>query len=130
MIDGSHHPFEKNVELTRQVVEYAHAHDVTVEASSACSRDRGRRGAAKAIYTQPEDVENFVQSTGVDSLAISIGTSSAPTFQARAVQAERQGVLEPPPPLRLTSWREIERRIPGFPIVLTDPRASCPSTWT
>lgn len=119
MIDGSHHSFEKNIELTRQVVEYAHAHDVTVEGElGVLAGIEDDVVAAKAIYTQPEDVEKFVKSTGVDSLAISIGTShGAYKFKPEQCKLNAQGVLEPPP-LRFDILEEIERRIPGFPIVL------------
>ncbi|MDR3181047.1 MAG: class II fructose-bisphosphate aldolase, partial [Prevotellaceae bacterium] len=76
MIDGSHHEYNKNVELTAQVVEYAHKHDVTVEGELGVLA--GVEDDVKAehhTYTQPEEVEDFVKKTGVDSLAISIGTS-------------------------------------------------------
>jgi fructose-bisphosphate aldolase class II len=76
MIDGSHHPYEKNVELTSKVVDYAHKYDVTVEGElGVLSGIEDDVVAAKSIYTQPEQVEDFVKKTGVDSLAISIGTS-------------------------------------------------------
>ena len=119
MIDGSHHPYAKNVELTRQVVEYAHTHDVSVE---------GELGVLAGIeddvssevtnYTRPEEVEDFVKKTGVDSLAISIGTShGANKFKPEQCTRNADGLLVPPP-LRFDILEEVERRIPGFPIVL------------
>ena len=119
MIDASHHPMQKNIELTRQVVEYAHKHDVTVEGElGVLAGIEDDVVAAKSIYTQPDDVENFVKATGVDSLAISIGTShGANKFKASQCTRDANGVLVPPP-LRFDILEEIERRIPGFPIVL------------
>jgi fructose-bisphosphate aldolase class II len=119
MIDGSHHPMEKNIELTAQVVEYAHEHDVSVEGElGVLAGIEDDVVAAKSVYTQPEDVENFVKSTGVDSLAISIGTShGAYKFKPAQCTKDDKGVLVPPP-LRFDILEEIERRIPGFPIVL------------
>jgi fructose-bisphosphate aldolase, class II len=119
MIDGSHHPYEKNIEETRKVVEYAHQYDVTVEGElGVLAGIEDDVVAAKSIYTQPEQVVDFVEKTGVDSLAISIGTSHG-AFKFKAAQCTRnaQGVLEPPP-LRFDILEEIEKRIPGFPIVL------------
>jgi fructose-bisphosphate aldolase class II len=119
MIDGSHHSYEKNIELTRQVVEYAHKYDVTVEGElGVLAGIEDDVVAAKSIYTQPEQVEDFVKKTGVDSLAISIGTSHG-AYKFRPAQCTRnsEGILEPPP-LRFDILEEIERRIPGFPIVL------------
>ncbi|MDR1680878.1 MAG: class II fructose-1,6-bisphosphate aldolase [Prevotellaceae bacterium] len=109
MIDGSHHPYEKNVELTAQVVEYAHRYDVTVEGELGVLA--GIEDDVKAehhTYTQPEEVEDFVKKTGVDSLAISIGTSHG-AFKFKPGQK---------PEIRLDILAEIEQRIPGFPIVL------------
>ena len=119
MIDGSHHSYEKNVELTRQVVEYAHKYDVTVEGElGVLAGIEDDVVAAKSIYTQPEQVEDFVKKTGVDSLAISIGTShGAYKFKPAQCTRNKDGVREPPP-LRFDILEEIERRIPGFPIVL------------
>ena len=119
MIDGSALPYEKNVELAAQVVEYAHKYDVTVE---------GELGVLAGIedevqhehhtYTQPEEVEDFVKKTGVDSLAISIGTShGAFKFKPEQCTLNAEGKLVPPP-LRFDILKEIEQRIPGFPIVL------------
>ena len=120
MIDGSHHDYEHNVALTRQVVEFAHKHDVTVEGElGVLSGIEDDVVAAKSVYTQPEQVEDFVKKTGVDSLAISIGTShGAYKFKpAQCTKDPKTGVLVPPP-LRFDILEEIERRIPGFPIVL------------
>ncbi|MBN2369381.1 MAG: class II fructose-1,6-bisphosphate aldolase [Vicinamibacteria bacterium] len=119
MIDASHHPFEKNIELTRQVVEYARQRDVTVEGElGVLAGIEDDVVAAKSIYTQPDDVERFVKATGVDSLAISIGTShGAYKFKPSQCTRDEKGVLVPPP-LRFDILEEIERRIPGFPIVL------------
>lgn len=119
MIDGSHHSYEKNVELTAQVVEYAHKYDVSVE---------GELGVLAGIeddvssdvthYTKPEEVEDFVKKTGVDSLAISIGTShGANKFTPDQCTRNADGILVPPP-LRFDILEECEKRIPGFPIVL------------
>jgi fructose-bisphosphate aldolase class II len=112
MIDGSSHSFDKNIELTKKVVAYAHKYDVTVE---------GELGVLAGIedevqhehsnYTDPDDVEEFVKQTGVDSLAISIGTShGAYKFKLKPGESV--------PELRFDILEEIERRIPGFPIVL------------
>ncbi|MDR2361454.1 MAG: class II fructose-1,6-bisphosphate aldolase [Prevotellaceae bacterium] len=109
MIDGSHHDYAKNVELTAQVVEYAHQYDVTVEGELGVLA--GIEDDVKAehhTYTQPEEVEDFVKKTGVDSLAISIGTSHG-AFKFKPGQK---------PEIRLDILAEIEKRIPGFPIVL------------
>ncbi|PKL39809.1 MAG: fructose-1,6-bisphosphate aldolase, class II [Spirochaetae bacterium HGW-Spirochaetae-1] len=119
MIDGSHHSYEKNVELTAQVVEYAHKYDVTVEGElGVLSGIEDDVVAAKSVYTQPEEVEDFVKKTGVDSLAISIGTShGANKFKPAQCTRNAEGILVPPP-LRFDILEEIEKRIPGFPIVL------------
>ena len=119
MIDGSHHPYEKNVELTAQVVEYAHKYDVTVEGElGVLAGIEDDVQAAKSIYTSPDQVEDFLKKTGVDSLAISIGTShGAYKFKPEQCKLNEEGVLGPPE-LRFDILREIEKRIPGFPIVL------------
>jgi len=119
MIDGSHHPYEKNVELTKQVVEYAHKHDVTVEGElGVLAGVEDDVSAEHSHYTQPEQVEDFVKKTGVDSLAISIGTSHGATkFKPEQCTRTADGVLVPPD-LRFDILQEIEKRIPGFPIVL------------
>jgi fructose-bisphosphate aldolase class II len=119
MIDGSHHSFADNMALTKKVVDYAHPFDVTVEGElGVLAGIEDDVEAAKSIYTQPEDVEEFVNKTGVDSLAISIGTShGAYKFRPEQCTRNEQGVLVPPP-LRFDILEEIEKRIPGFPIVL------------
>ncbi|HLP16483.1 MAG TPA: class II fructose-bisphosphate aldolase [Bacteroidota bacterium] len=119
MIDGSHHPYDKNVELTKQVVEYAHAHDVSVEGElGVLAGIEDEVSSAVSHYTKPEEVEDFVKKTGVDSLAISIGTShGANKFTPDQCTRNNDGVLIPPP-LRFDILEECERRIPGFPIVL------------
>ena len=119
MIDGSHHPYEENVRLTKQVVEYAHAVGVTVEGElGVLAGIEDAVSAEKSTYTKPEEVEDFVGKTGVDSLAISIGTShGAMKFKPEQCTRNERGVLVPPP-LRFDILDEIEKRIPGFPIVL------------
>jgi fructose-bisphosphate aldolase class II len=112
MIDGSGLPYEQNVELTKKVVEFAHQHDVTVEGELgvlAGIEDEVSHEASH--YTDPNDVEDFVKKTGVDSLAISIGTSHG-AFKFKVKPGET------PPPLRFDILEEVEKRIPGFPIVL------------
>ena len=119
MIDGSHLPYEENVKLTAQVVEYAHAHEVSVEGElGVLAGIEDDVEAAKSIYTDPGQVEDFVKRTGVDSLAISIGTShGAYKFKPEQCTRNEKGVLVPPP-LRFDILEEIEKRIPGFAIVL------------
>jgi fructose-bisphosphate aldolase class II len=119
MIDGSHHSYEKNVELTAQVVEYAHRYDVSVEGElGVLAGIEDDVHAAEHIYTQPEQVEDFVKKTGVDSLAISIGTShGAFKFKPEQCTLNADGILVPPQ-LRFDILEEIEKRIPGFAIVL------------
>jgi fructose-bisphosphate aldolase class II len=119
MIDGSHHPYEKNIELTAQVVEYAHQYDVTVEGElGVLAGIEDDVVAEESTYTQPEEVEDFVSKTGVDSLAISIGTShGANKFKPDQCTRDEEGRLVPPP-LRFDILKEVEKRIPGFPIVL------------
>jgi fructose-bisphosphate aldolase class II len=112
MIDGSHLPYEENVALTRRVVEYAHARDVSVEGElGVLAGIEDEVSAETSTYTKPEEVEDFVRKTGVDSLAISIGTSHG-AFKFKLKPGESA------PPLRFDILEEIERRIPGFPIVL------------
>lgn len=112
MIDGSHLPYDENVALTRQVVEYAHAHDVTVEGElGVLAGIEDDVVAEKSTYTQPDEVEDFVKKTGVDSLAISIGTSHG-AYKFKLKEGESV------PPLRFDILEECEKRIPGFPIVL------------
>ena len=119
MIDGSHLPYEENVALTKKVVEYAHQFGVTVE---------GELGVLAGVeddvshevshYTKPEEVEDFVKRTSCDSLAISIGTSHGrQKFKPEQCTVNADGVLIPPP-LAFDILEEIEKRIPGFPIVL------------
>jgi fructose-bisphosphate aldolase class II len=119
MIDGSHHSYEKNIELTKQVVEYAHKHGVTVEGElGVLAGVEDDVVAEESTYTRPEEVEDFVKRTGVDSLAISIGTShGAHKFTPAQCTKNADGVLVPPP-LKFEILEEIEKRIPGFPIVL------------
>ncbi|PKN46450.1 MAG: fructose-1,6-bisphosphate aldolase, class II [Deltaproteobacteria bacterium HGW-Deltaproteobacteria-17] len=112
MLDGSHLPYEENIKLTRKVVEYAHEHDVTVEGElGVLAGIEDEVSAAKSHYTQPGEVEDFVQRTGVDSLAISIGTSHG-AYKFKLKPGEEV------PPLRFDILEEISKRIPGFPIVL------------
>ena len=111
MIDGSHHPFEENIKLTRQVVEYAHDHGVVVEGELgrlAGVEDDVKVKAEDSSYTRPEEVEEFVSKTGVDSLAIAIGTS-------HGAYKFKPGTK---PQLRFDILEEVSRRLPGFPIVL------------
>lgn len=119
MIDGSHHPYAKNVELTRQVVEYAHKFDVTVEGElGQLAGIEDDVSAERSTYTRPDEVIDFVSKTGVDSLAISIGTSHGATkFKPEQCTRNEDGILIPPP-LRFDILAEIENRLPGFPIVL------------
>ena len=119
MIDGSHHSYEENVELTKKVVEYAHQHDVTVEGElGVLAGIEDDVVAEKSTYTKPEEVEDFVSKTGVDSLAISIGTShGANKFTPDQCTQNEDGVYIPPP-LKFDILEEIEKKIPGFPIVL------------
>ena len=119
MIDGSHLPYEENIALTKKVVDYAHQFDVTVEGELGVLA--GIEDDVKAehhTYTEPDQVVDFVSRTGVDSLAISIGTShGANKFTPEQCTRDANGVLVPPP-LRFDILQEIEKRIPGFPIVL------------
>ncbi|MBO7276860.1 MAG: class II fructose-1,6-bisphosphate aldolase [Bacteroidales bacterium] len=119
MIDGSHLPYEENVALTKKVVDYAHQYDVTVEGElGVLAGVEDEVSAEHSTYTKAEDVEDFVKKTGVDSLAISIGTShGANKFRPEQCTRNEDGVLIPPP-LRFDILAEIEKRIPGFPIVL------------
>ncbi len=120
MIDGSHLSFEENIALTKKVVEYAHDHGVSVE---------GELGTLAGIedevvvegegsYTRPEEVEEFVTKTGVDSLAIAIGTShGAYKFKPEQCTRNEKGILVPPA-LRFDILEEVSKRLNGFPIVL------------
>ena len=121
MIDASSKSFEENIEITRKVVEYAHARGVVVEAelgTLAGVEDEVNVAAEDSSYTRPEDVQEFVERTGCDSLAIAIGTShGAFKFTPEQCTRNEEGVLVPPP-LRFDILEEISRRLPGFPIVL------------
>ena len=121
MIDASSKPFEENIEITRQVVEYAHARGVVVEAelgTLAGVEDDVKVAAEDSSYTRPEDVQEFVERTGCDSLAIAIGTShGAYKFKPEQCTRNEKGILVPPP-LRFDILEEVSRRLPGFPIVL------------
>ena len=119
MIDGSHHSFEDNIAVTKKVVEYAHAHGVVVEGElGVLAGVEDDVVAEHSSYTRPEEVEDFVTRTGVDSLAISIGTShGAYKFTPEQCTLSPEGILLPPP-LRFDILEEIEKRLPGFPIVL------------
>lgn len=121
MIDGSHLPYEENVALTKKVCEYAHSRKdyVTVEGElGVLAGVEDEVSAEHSHYTRPEEVEDFVKKTGVDSLAISIGTSHGRMkFRPEQCTKSADGVLLPPP-LRFDILEEIEKRIPGFPIVL------------
>lgn len=111
MIDGSHHTFKDNIELTKKVVAYAHDHGVVVEAELgrlAGIEDAVQVKAEDASYTRPEEVEEFVAATGVDSLAIAIGTSHG-AYKFKPGQK---------PQLRFDILHEIEKKLPNFPIVL------------
>ncbi len=119
MIDGSHHSFEDNIALTKRVVEYAHQFDVTVEAElGVLAGVEDDVVAEHSTYTKPEEVIEFVERTGCDSLAISIGTShGANKFKPEQCERNAEGKLVPPP-LAFDILEEIEKKIPGFPIVL------------
>jgi len=120
MIDGSALPYEENVAVTRRVVEYAHQHDVTVEGElGVLAGVEDEVSAAESHYTRPEEVIDFVTKTGVDSLAISIGTSHGAykfTPEQCTVDPETGRLL--PPPLAFDVLEAIEQKLPGFPIVL------------
>jgi fructose-bisphosphate aldolase class II len=123
MIDCSSKPYEENIEITKKVVEYAHAHVpyVTVEAelgTLAGVEDDVKVEFGKSSYTDPNQVEDFVKRTGVDSLAIAVGTShGAYKFKAEQCTRNEKGILVPPA-LRFDILKEVSKRIPGFPIVL------------
>ncbi len=119
MIDASHYSFEENIRITKEVVDYAHQYDVTVEGElGVLAGIEDDVVAEKSTYTRPEDVVEFVEKTGVDSLAISIGTShGAYKFKPEQCTKNEDGVYVPPD-LRFDILEEIEKKIPGFPIVL------------
>jgi fructose-bisphosphate aldolase class II len=112
MIDGSHLSYEENINLTRRVVDYAHQFDVSVEGElGVLAGIEEDVSAEHSTYTRPEEVEDFTKRTGVDSLAISIGTSHG-AYKFKIKPGEE------PPPLRFDILEEVARRLPGFPIVL------------
>ena len=121
MIDCSSMPFEDNIKITKQVVDYAHDHGVVVEAelgTLAGVEDEVSVEAGSEIYTHPDEVEECVTRTGCDSLAIAIGTShGAYKFKASQCTRNEEGILVPPP-LRFDILEECIKRLPGFPIVL------------
>lgn len=119
MIDGSHLPYEENIALTRKVVDYAHQYDVTVEGElGVLAGVEDEISAEHHTYTRPEEVIDFATRTGCDSLAISIGTShGANKFRPEQCTRDANGVLIPPP-LRFDILEQIEKKLPGFPIVL------------
>ncbi|MBR3304041.1 MAG: class II fructose-bisphosphate aldolase, partial [Bacteroidales bacterium] len=120
MIDGSALPYDENVALTKKVVEYAHQYDVTVEAElGVLAGVEDEVSAEESHYTRPEEVIDFTTKTGCDSLAISIGTSHG-AYKFKPEQCTRDpktGILIPPP-LAFNVLEEIEKKLPGFPIVL------------
>ena len=118
MIDGSHFPFEENMALTRKVVEYAHKYNVTVEGELgrlAGVEDEVKVSHEDSSYTDPAQVQEFVENTGVDSLAIAIGTSHG-AFKFKGEPKLRFDILE-----------EVAKRLPGFPIVLHGASSVIPS---
>ena len=119
MIDGSALPYEKNIEVTKKVVEYAHKYNVTVEGElGTLAGIEDEVSHAVGSYTRPEEVEDFVKNTGVDSLAIAIGTShGAYKFKPEQCTKNEKGILCPPP-LRFDILEEVSKRLPEFPIVL------------
>ena len=120
MIDGSSLPYDKNVELTRQVVEYAHKYDVTVEGElGVLAGVEDEVQAEESHYTKPEEVIDFTSKTGVDSLAISIGTShGAYKFKPEQCTRDPKTGRLVPPPLAFDVLDAIMQKLPGFPIVL------------
>lgn len=119
MFDGSHFSYDENIALTKKVVDYAHKFDVTVEGElGVLAGIEDEVSAEHSTYTQPSEVFDFVSKTGVDSLAISIGTShGANKFKPEQCTRNAEGILIPPP-LRFDILEEIEKKLPGFPIVL------------
>ena len=119
MIDGSSLPYDENVALTKKVVDYAHQFDVTVEGElGVLGGVEDDVSAEESHYTKPEEVQDFVSKTGVDSLAISIGTSHGRCkFTPEQCTRNADGILIPPP-LAFDVLAEIEKKLPGFPIVL------------
>ncbi|WP_288620509.1 class II fructose-bisphosphate aldolase [uncultured Treponema sp.] len=119
MIDGSALPYDENVAVTKKVVDYAHQFDVTVEGElGVLAGVEDDVAAAESHYTKPEEVQDFVSKTGVDSLAISIGTSHGRCkFTPEQCTRNADGVLVPPP-LAFDVLEGVEKKLPGFPIVL------------
>ena len=119
MIDASSLPYEENIALTKKVVEYAHQFDVTVEAElGVLAGVEDEVSAAESHYTKPEEVIDFATRTGCDSLAISIGTShGAYKFKPEQCTRNADGILVPPP-LAFDVLEAVEKKLPGFPIVL------------
>ena len=112
MIDASHESFQENIRITKEVVTYAHDHDVTVESElGVLAGIEDEVSAEHSSYTRPQEVEEFLNATGVDSLAISIGTSHG-AYKFKLKPGEQ------PTPLRFDILEEIEKKVPGFPIVL------------
>jgi len=119
MIDGSHLPYEENIKLTKQVVDYANQYDVSVEGElGVLAGIEDDVSAEKSHYTDPKQVQDFVGRTGVHSLAISIGTSHG-AYKFKLKPGETV------PPLRFDILKEIEKKLPGFPIVLHGASSSC-----
>ena len=120
MIDGSSLPFAENIKLTKKVVAYAHKYDVTVEAElGVLAGVEDEVSAAESHYTKPEEVIEFATKTGCDSLAISIGTShGAYKFKPEQCTRDPKTGLLIPPPLAFDVLKAIEKKLPGFPIVL------------
>ena len=120
MIDASHLPYEENIALTKKVVEYAHQFDVTVEAElGVLAGVEDEVSAAESHYTKPEEVIDFATRTGCDSLAISIGTShGAYKFTPEQCTRDPKTGKLVPPPLAFDVLHEVEKKLPGFPIVL------------
>ena len=120
MIDASSKPYEENIEISRKVAEYAHKYDVTVEAElGVLAGVEDEVSSEESHYTRPEEVIDFSKRTGCDSLAISVGTSHG-AYKFRPEQCTRDpktGRLVPPP-LAFNVLHEIEKKLPGFPIVL------------
>jgi fructose-bisphosphate aldolase class II len=120
MLDGSHHPFDKNAEITKRVVDYAHEREVTVEGElGVLAGVEDEVSHEVSHYTKPEEVEEFVAGTGVDSLAISIGTSHG-AYKFKVKPGEKV------PSLRFDILEEVARRVPEFPIVLHGASAVVP----
>ena len=120
MIDASSLPYEENIALTKKVVEYAHKYDVTVEAElGVLAGVEDEVSSAESHYTKPEEVIDFATRTGCDSLAISIGTShGAYKFTPEQCTRDPKTGRLVPPPLAFDVLHEIEKKLPGFPIVL------------